>query len=483
GDEAFVAVNFVTRDFAGMIKPLEYGQIVPLGYMWAELAVSRMLGLSEWSLHLVAFVAGIIALLVFWRFAFAVLDRRAALLALAFFAASYYPVRHAAEVKAYATDLLIGLVLSASAWSVYQRPRSISRWIVLVLLGAAAPWCSYPSVFVLGAIGLLLVLLAMHERFAARLTLATALYGLVVIGSFLAMYIIYARPHAQAASLLTETWARAFPPLTAPLKLFVWFLAVHTGNMLAYPQGGQPPGSIITALLVVIGAVRLWHTRRELLLLLLGPLPFALIAAGLKAYPYGDSARTSLYLAPAFCLLAGLGLWVLLQRFLKGQWRRAGLRVAAIVFCLFAVGGMAIDLLQPYKSGPVARSRAAVKTLVDSTGPQDRWVIFNATVPVPYAPWLGDWHGIGAQFVFDVLRFARVPVQWAPPPESIQPQPGAKLWLMAYSGCKVGFPDDQWAAYLATIRARFAPPVRHTFEIKRKGDCIEALTVYEFPPP
>ncbi|MFQ5807795.1 MAG: hypothetical protein ACE5I3_15215, partial [Phycisphaerae bacterium] len=45
-DEAFVAVNFLERDFLGMIKPLIYGQIVPLGFMWANLAISRLLGVS-----------------------------------------------------------------------------------------------------------------------------------------------------------------------------------------------------------------------------------------------------------------------------------------------------------------------------------------------------------------------------------------------------------------------------------------------------
>ena len=59
GDEAFLAVNLIVRDFAGMWKPLVYGQIAPLVFMWAELAAVRVLGYSEHALHLLPCIAGI----------------------------------------------------------------------------------------------------------------------------------------------------------------------------------------------------------------------------------------------------------------------------------------------------------------------------------------------------------------------------------------------------------------------------------------
>ena len=42
--------------------------------------------------------------------------------------------------------------------------------------------------------------------------------------------------------------------------------------------------------------------------MLAAPLLPAFVAAALHRYPYGTSARISLYLAPAICLLAGQGL-------------------------------------------------------------------------------------------------------------------------------------------------------------------------------
>ncbi|GFO82998.1 MAG: hypothetical protein A49_26250 [Methyloceanibacter sp.] len=132
--------------------------MVPLGYMWAVLAVSKVAGLSECALRLVAFAGGIAALLLFWRFAARHFGRRVTLLAVAFLAAAYYPIRHGAEVKPYSTDLLIAVSLLMAGWAVYSKPQRPIRWIGLILLASAAVWCSYPSVFVSGAVGMLLTL-------------------------------------------------------------------------------------------------------------------------------------------------------------------------------------------------------------------------------------------------------------------------------------------------------------------------------------
>ncbi len=484
GDEAFVAVNFVLRDLRGLIRPLVYGQIAPLGFMWAELGVSRLLGLSEWALRLIPFVAGVAALLLFWRFSAWVLPRRAALLASGIFAASFYLVRHGAEVKPYATDLLISLLLSMLGWRAFLRPTATGWWVGLVVAAGLAVWCSFPAVFVAGSVGLLLAWLTVRQRGRWPLLLGTLSYGLVLCGSFLAMYWVYAKPHAEAAARLKEIpmWTVAFPPLRQPGELLKWLAAIHTGQMLAYPHGGSPPGSIATLLLVVLGSIRLWRTQRPLLLLLLGPLPLTFLAAAIRAYPYGGSARTSLYLAPAFCLLAGLGLFVTLRYLLRGARFRVGLTISAGALAAFMLGGMVADGLRPYQSAASQRSRQAVLAVTRQTRPNDRWVVFNADRPVPYAPYLGEWRGVGGQFVFDVLRFAPVQLSWAPPPESVELPAGGRVWLLVYRAVhkKVSFPEDQLATYLATMRRRLGTFEHQSYGIKDQPGKIESVEVYRF---
>ena len=68
GDEAFLAINFLTRDFAGLALPLEFDQIAPPGFLWAEWSIARWLGSGELALRLIPFLAGVASLLLFWRF-------------------------------------------------------------------------------------------------------------------------------------------------------------------------------------------------------------------------------------------------------------------------------------------------------------------------------------------------------------------------------------------------------------------------------
>ena len=67
------------------------------------------------------------SLLLFRHFCRKATTRRTTLIAVAILAASFYPVRHAAEVKPYATDLLVSLILTTMGLSVSRR-MTLPRW-------------------------------------------------------------------------------------------------------------------------------------------------------------------------------------------------------------------------------------------------------------------------------------------------------------------------------------------------------------------
>ena len=61
----------------------------------------------------------------------------------------------------------------------------------------------------------------------------------------------------------------------------------HTGNLFAYPLGGQHGGSVLTFLACAVGIIVLARTgRRPLLVLLTVPFLLNLLAAALGKYPY-----------------------------------------------------------------------------------------------------------------------------------------------------------------------------------------------------
>lgn len=487
GDEAFIVDNLYSRDFAGMFAPLEYQQIAPLGFMWAELAAARVLGTSVWALRMPAFVCGLFSLLVFWRFARRRLDPYSGLLAVAIFAASYYVVRHSSEVKPYAGDLAVSLALICLGWAVYCRSDSIARWLGLIMFAGAGVWLSYPAVFIGGAVAMLLTVMLWQQR-SRKVFAGWAAYVLIFGGSFLVMYLLYAKPHAEAAQYMVDsnTWNRSFPPFGEPWRLPLWFLKVHTGNMLAYPLGGKNFGSTLTFLLVVTGIVSLWRNRRgPLLVLLLGPLVLMVVAAAMKKYPYGTSARVSQHMAPAFCLLAGVGLSSALHFFLKGRRLIRGLYVATTVMAVIAVVGMVTEIVRPWKKFSDRANLEAMRVLADWTAPGDQWVVFNATETVAYAPDIRSWGGSGARFRYYVRRFGPENVRWAPPVADVLRQDAERIWLIIYRDNKNVFPQELLEAYLQAMQQRLGEPRRHPFKLTSAKDPprsqVEAIEVYEFP--
>ncbi|MFP3938119.1 MAG: glycosyltransferase family 39 protein [Phycisphaerae bacterium] len=489
GDEAFIVVNLMTRDFAGLVRPLAHRQVAPLGFMWAQLAVVRVVGLSEYALRLFPLACGLGAVVLLWRFARREFPRYTALLIVGVFAASYYPVRHAAEVKPYATDLLAALVLILLAWAVRRRTGSAARWAALTAFGAASVWLSYPAVFVAGAVGLLVALVAWQRRTRGAWVGAVA-FVLVVGASFAAMYLVYGRAQAEAAASIRRigTWQDAWPPVSRPWLLPWWFLRVHAGNMLAYPIGGKNFGSTATLLLVVVGSVRLWRRgRRDMLVLLLGPLPLMFAAAALRLYPYGTSARVAQYLAPTICILAGVGLATVLKAVSLPRDAPNVLRIAALVLATLAVAGMALDAVEPYKKLPTRRCRRTLRRLGRETQPGDRWVVFLSPAwqdASGRAPQVEAFQGSAATLQYYVGRY--LPggrVRWAPPAGEIAAPRDGRLLLLVYRDNDAPFPQDKLDAYLTVLRRRFGPgerieSVRFSRADDEKHAHVERITVH-----
>ncbi len=482
GDEAFLAVSLITRDFAGLARPLEYFQIAPVGFLWVERAVIGLLGAGEWALRLVPFVAGLASLGLFWRFAGENLDRRAALMAVALFAASFYPIRHSTEVKPYATDLLLSLALTCLAHLAWRRPDSSRAWLALTAVSALGVWASYPLIFVAGGVGLTLAV-RIRGGPSRRAVLLWAGFVGASLASWAVMYVATARPQSLSAPFYRDmpTWEDSFPPVLRPWELPWWLVKVHTGNMMAYPYGGNQFGSVATALLVLVGARVLWRRDRALLGLLVSPIGPALIASAMHRYPYGTSARISLYLAPAICLLAGQGLATLIVQLLpRRQARRALLGVPALLAAV-AVAGAVVAAAMPYKGRVDATYRDLVRDLAAQARPGDRWIGFNGLDELPpikgvmLMPWLAH----AAQFHFYVLRDAPVPLAWSPDPFAATPAPSGRTWFLLNQVGFDRFPRQLLGDHLRTLTDRLGPPDARSDPIVDR----ESVIVYTFPAP
>ncbi len=434
---------------------------MPPGFLWSEWLVVRVLGSGERSLRLIPYLAGVVSLLAFWRFCRRVTTRRTVLVAVAIFAASFYPVRHATEVKPYAIDLLISLALTYLGWLTWRDVRSERLWSALIGVAILGVWCSYTAVFPAAAVAVLLGARVVRER-SVRPVFLWLLYGLSMGLSWLLMYLTFARPQADAADFLAglNTWKNAFPPLDRPWLLPWWLIDIHTGLMMAYPYGGHDFGSVATTILVIAGSIRMGRhrARRPLLFLLLGPLAFAMVAAALHRYPYGTSTRVMLYMAPAFCLLAGEGIMAA-----TGLWQqsRHGAFVVAGLLGLIPLVCMGSDIAMPYKMYEDVEHRRLAGRIAVGNRPGDEWVAFNGATPLPDLTDLMRmrWLQRVAVVRFYLSSYAPVSLRWQPDPDTVLPNPRGRTWLIVQNhGDADYFPEEMLAAYRLALEERLGPP-------------------------
>jgi hypothetical protein len=485
GDEAYVAVNLLLRDYAGLARPLEYFQIAPPGFLWAELTMVRIFGPSEWALRLVALISGIASLFLFWWFCSANLGRRTTLMAVGIFSASVYIARHANEVKPYALDLFLALVMTCLARSAWRRPVASRPWIGLAVVGALGVWASYPLIFVAGGLGMVLAWRVWECRPGKRVVLLWVTFVASTLASWATMYLAVARPQALSAPFYFEmqTWESSFPPLGRPWNLPWWLVQVHTGNMLAYPYGGNHFGSLATALLSLHGGFVLWRRDRGLLALLLCPLGPAMIAAALHRYPYGTSARISLFMAPAVCILAGQGLSSLMLIHLPRFAARRLLLVVTIGFAAIAVGCGISAVASPYRSPIDLETKRFVKQLATETRPGDRWIGFNGLGHLPKSKdlMLMPWLQHAAQFHFYAIRDAPVPLDWMPEPRDVVTAQSGRTWFLVHMFGFDGFPGALFHEHVERLVAKLGPYTLERFVTNRYPE--EVVYAFIFPAP
>jgi hypothetical protein len=364
-DEAFLAASLWDRDYAALLRPLEYGQVAPWLFLAIEHTVVSFLGYSEMILRLFPTICSMTSLILFGIVSGRLMRGPARVLAVAILAMSFYPIRHGAEIKPYASDLLAALLLLAPAVEWVRSPDRVRWWWILA---AEAPFVlalSYPAVFVAGGIGLALApaVLRMRRR---PLRLAWVTYNLVLVASFVGIYLSCTSSQASEMGSFYRLgyWAESFPPLARPWALPFWLLDMHSGQMMAYPVGEKYGGSLGTLLFVLVGCLALLRRGRgTMMAVLTAPFGMGLLAAGLGKYPYGGTARTMQYLAPSICLLAGLGLGALCARISPPAWGRGVIAFSLAAMTIFGAGLIVRDAIAPYRSIGDVRTREFARRL------------------------------------------------------------------------------------------------------------------------
>ena len=114
-DEAAIARNVLDRDAADLLRPLDYGQVAPPGFLLGVKLSTEILGISEYGLRLVPLLAGIASIVLFCRIARTMLRPVASIVATLMFSAAAPLIYFSSNLKQYSSDVAATLVVVAVA--------------------------------------------------------------------------------------------------------------------------------------------------------------------------------------------------------------------------------------------------------------------------------------------------------------------------------------------------------------------------------
>jgi hypothetical protein len=339
-DEAYLLLNVFAHSCRELLGPLDYEQAAPPLFLFLLRGLYAWGGSPEWLMRLPAFVSSLAALALAVPLARRVVGRPGWVWAAGLAAVCYHGVTHGCEVKPYAGDLLAAeVVLLATANLLAPDVSSAGRRgarVVLLLLAAAGPWLSFPSVFVLGGASAALFVESVRRR-DRGLAWTWAALSLVLPASLAALWRLVG--HHQHSPYLLNWWASFFPDVSSPWAALRWTLGylVQIGHYAATGLG------VPLVLLALPGWVVLGRRSPGLALLLVVPLVLTAAAGVLRLYP--PCHRLIFFAAPCLWLGAAAGAGAIVAR-LRGRWAAATCAVLLGGMLLPGTARMAKELVQ-----------------------------------------------------------------------------------------------------------------------------------------
>jgi len=336
-DEAALALNVMHRSAGGLFGALDYNQGAPVGFLMIQKFVISLLGSGEMAFRLWPTTASILAIPLFYLLCRELLSARAAIIALAILSLSTDVSFYWTEAKQYSTDVLISICLLLIATRSFRRDDNRSP-AALAAAGFAAIWFSQPSIFVLGGIFLAMIV-QWRSRKSPQPLKHAAVMALAWGIAFALVYFFNLRDLSNNEYLHWFWGAKmdAFAPLPTSIAAMRWY---HRNVLELFHFLCSDYLEILGALMCFVGAWSFWKLRKTIAVMLLAPGVLAMIASGMRMYPFGS--RLALFLDPMLIIMIAAGVEYLWQR---------GITVLAIpilvLLMVFPVSSTAINLKSP----------------------------------------------------------------------------------------------------------------------------------------
>ncbi len=307
-DEEALLSNLVGRAVLDFHQILDQDQMAPPGFLVIERLLVRLPLDVRASGRLLPLCCGLASVFLMHLAARRFLDRRAVPMAVGLFALGDHLLYYSAEIKQYSCDLMMATAaLCLAAGSREGREGKARLWPVAIF-GLVAPWFSFPVVFLLAGTGIYLFVSAAAAR-RWRLCGRIVMVGLAWTLSFTSCFLL-SRSILSNRNFLWVWWNFAFLPFPPRSLADLSHLAETLANVFINPASlftplSLPVTAVLASALAVIGCLSLGRRWPGGLFLLIAPLLFALLASGLRQYPF--HGRLLLFLVPTFLLLPSEG--------------------------------------------------------------------------------------------------------------------------------------------------------------------------------
>lgn len=308
-DEASAAISIASRDFAGLMQPLENSQTAPIGYIMLTEVSDVLFGPGEMSLRLLPLICGIAALVLFYRLAQSLMQPAEGLIALALMAMLNSMVYFSNEFKPYAVDAAATVALVLCGVGIAQHRPTWPRVAWFMVVATLSVWVSFTATLIVAAVGMPLIMgywLRGEKAHSIRVAIACA----VAAANFAANYLMFMR-QLTGNPLMERVWSHLFMPIPpSPHWLVGRFIDFFSDPFAATFAG-------LAAAMLLLGVLWYWRHNRLLLAIALLPVLFTLAASALHLYPAGT--RVLLFGMPLALLLVAGGLRYLLDLGREGR--------------------------------------------------------------------------------------------------------------------------------------------------------------------
>lgn len=311
-DEASIALNITHRSYLELLKPLDYNQAAPPGFLWMEKLALQLLGNNEYAFRLFPLIAGIISLFAFYKLGRWALSTIALPIALILFACLEYPQYYASEAKPYSSDVMVALLLSILLIGLRGKILRNRTVLLLGIIGTVSMWFSYPAIFTLGGIELANLFTTSKAKWKATLINRWIAYCIWLI-SFGAIY-FGVIAGAMSNQKLQNAWSPEYP---TSIFDFSWLLESFK-QFFSNPLGFHGISVEFAIAAFIVGCIAFFKKNKTKLLLLTAPIFATLVATYLHKYPF--RTRLIFFLTPFFILIIAEGIAYFLSQFKRRKY-------------------------------------------------------------------------------------------------------------------------------------------------------------------